>query len=80
MKLSTHIKEPMVQIRRPGDNFCAFETLSKMAGLKSFFALMKKRQSFCYPTVQGTKVSKAPYKQGVFGPGQYWAEPTAGHG
>jgi hypothetical protein len=51
-----------------------------MAGLKSFFALMKKRQSFCYPTVQGTKVSKAPYKQGVFGPGQYWAEPTAGHG
>jgi hypothetical protein len=23
-----------------------------MADLKSFFALMKKRQSFCYPTVQ----------------------------
>jgi hypothetical protein len=42
----------MVQIRRPRDNFCAFETLSKMADLKSFFALMKKRQSFCYPTVQ----------------------------
>jgi hypothetical protein len=42
----------MVQIWRPGDNFCAFKTLSKMANLKFCFALMKKRQSFCYPTVQ----------------------------
>ena len=25
----------------------------------------------------GNEGSKAPYKQGVFGPGQYWAEPTA---
>jgi hypothetical protein len=42
----------MVQIWRLGDNFCAFETLSKMANLKKKIALMKKRQSFCYPTVQ----------------------------
>jgi hypothetical protein len=42
----------MVQIWRPGYNFCVFETLSKMADLKFFFALMKKRQSFCYLTVQ----------------------------
>lgn len=41
----------MVQIWRPEDNFCAFETLSKMADLKFFSALMQKRQSFCYPTV-----------------------------
>jgi hypothetical protein len=42
----------MVQIWKLGDNFCIFETLSKMADLKFFFALMKKRQSFYYPTVQ----------------------------
>jgi hypothetical protein len=40
----------MVQIWKPKDNFCAFETLSKTVHL-NFFALMKKRQSFCYPTV-----------------------------
>jgi hypothetical protein len=42
----------MVQIWRPWDNFCAFEALSKMADLKFIFALMKKRQCFCYPTVE----------------------------
>jgi hypothetical protein len=42
----------MVQIWRPGDNFCAFETLSKLADFLKKFALMQKRQSFCYPIVQ----------------------------
>jgi hypothetical protein len=36
----------MVQIWRPGDNFCAFETLSKMANLKKNFALMKNANLF----------------------------------
>jgi hypothetical protein len=44
----------MVQIWRLGNNFCAFETLSKMAHLKKKFALMNKRQSFCYPTIHST--------------------------
>jgi hypothetical protein len=40
MKLGTHVidleKKPMVQIWRLGNNFCAFETLSKMAHLNFF--------------------------------------------
>jgi hypothetical protein len=39
----------MVQIWRPGDNFCAFETLSKMADLKFFSALIKKTPIFLLP-------------------------------
>jgi hypothetical protein len=42
----------MIQIWRLRDNFCAFETHSKMADLKKKIALMKKRQSLCYPTVE----------------------------
>jgi hypothetical protein len=41
----------MAEIWRPRHNFCAFETLSKMEDLKKNSALMKKRQSFCYPAV-----------------------------
>jgi hypothetical protein len=41
----------MVQIWRPGDNLCAFETLSKMVDLNLFFCSNEKRQSFCYPTI-----------------------------
>jgi hypothetical protein len=42
----------MVKIWRPGDNFCVFERILEMADLNFFFALMKKRQFFCYPTIQ----------------------------
>jgi hypothetical protein len=50
----------MVQIWRQGDNFYAFETLSKMADLKKKIALMNKRQSFCYPTVYRTHMVLGP--------------------
>jgi hypothetical protein len=49
----------MVQIWRPRNNFCAFETLSKMAGLKEKIALMKKLQSFCYPIIQSSSLDSA---------------------
>jgi hypothetical protein len=45
-------KTTIGQIWRSGDNFCAFETLSKTTDLEKKIAMMKKRQSFCYPTVQ----------------------------
>jgi hypothetical protein len=41
----------MVHIWRSGDNFCAFETLSKTTNLKKIIAMIKKHQSFCYPSV-----------------------------
>jgi hypothetical protein len=71
MKLNTHVidlKKPMVQIWRPGDNFCAFETLSKMVDLKVFFALMQKRQSFLLPyyTSKATTFTAATSLDNVF--------------
>jgi hypothetical protein len=56
----------MVQIRRPRDNSCAFEILSKMADLKFFFALMKKRQSFCYPTVQQNTINVVAWMSNAY--------------
>jgi hypothetical protein len=41
----------MAEIWRPRHNFCALQTLSEMENLKKNYALMKKWQSFCYPTV-----------------------------
>jgi hypothetical protein len=39
----------MVQIWRPWDNFCAFETLSKMADLNLFFCSDAKTPIFLLP-------------------------------